>query len=194
MREALDTVIARLETLAERDEICRPYWAKVNELRDRYLSGEENATQAIFDFLKENASWVLGKKQISWREMIKWWGVERLAAQNIFVECHEVKIDNGFAILYNSSGIFTGHSRILMFGESSGRAYDQCFVSCYDDSKLTAKDCLVYAFGRSRINISGYGKVESWDNTEVDATGYTMVISAENSLVRSSPLATVHQR
>jgi hypothetical protein len=194
MERALEVMIARLFQLADQNEICEKGWVHLRVLQERFLNGEPTAYNDIFEFLRENVAWVFGKRQITFKDLRSWFTDEELANQKIYCNMEDIKGNNDFAILFNSSGYFTGHSRVYCFGESSIRAFDQCFVTSYDHSIVAAKDCMVFGFNNSTITMNGYGKVEAWDQCNVSGTGYSYLIISDDVFQVHTEGVVVRQR
>lgn len=171
MKRVFETVFDRLrEKSLDTNVLCAPFWRKVLKLKEEFDEGE------AWELLLDNIEWMINMEVISTTELLNWFLSEELESHGIYFK-GDVLVNNDRCIGIGKAHIkATGHSRVVLFDKASCDAYDTTFVSGYNHSFMRINDCVGNAFHSCKAQVRGYGKLESWSNSDVIAKNFSYVV------------------
>lgn len=182
MKKAVKEVVKRLKAKKlDKNILCAPFWNKLLRIEKLLDSGDTSADSDAWGFLKENAQWAIVNGVITKSDFLDWFSMDELE-KNGFYFNKEVELNNFFGVLFDCQAKVTGHSHVSAFGDLTNIvAFDTSCINIFGGF-IEAKDCFVFAFWEALVNMSGYGKVEAFDNTNVTLTGFSYLLAYDKCM------------
>lgn len=181
MKEAFETVYLKLKQMSlDKNILCREFWLKIIALNENFDEA------ACWELVIENIEWLINTKTVSSYQLCQWFTKEELSSHGIYTEGKH-RISNAKAIGIADAQIEAmGHSRVILFDRAMCRAFDNTFVTGFNDSAIELKNCCADAFHKCRVTATDFSKVEAWDNATVKAETYSCVMAHDNAQVHNS--------
>lgn len=181
MKQHFETVYLRLKNIAlDKNILCSEFWKKIIALRNDF--NEKEAWRLTVG----NIQWLVNSKVIATDDLVKWFGIDTLIENNIYID-GDVLVKDAFAVgLQNARIKAVGHSRIILFDNAHADCFDTTFLSAHQRSTATLLDCSGELFDNASCDAKGYAKVEAWQESRVNADNYCYVIKHDNAQVNSS--------
>lgn len=155
-------------------DVCEQY-GEVVERHYKVAKRSKDYT-AHCNFIKKWLPWLFAKKVVNKFHFSDFTRAELKIHFGLYIDQKDVNIEDERAVLVDCDGRVTGHCLVNAFGSGRLEVYDTSFATLYDQYSAVGRDCIIHAFGESDVIISGYGKLELWDQSSGDATGKCMVI------------------
>lgn len=181
MKEHFLTVFNRLKAASLSENIlCKEFWLKIIKLKENFNEAD------CWELVVDNIEWLINTNTVTSKELSQWFTKEELSEHGIY-HSGNYRISNSRAIAFNNVEIeAVNHSRVILFDRAKCRAFDNSFVTGFNESTIELKNCSADVFHKCRVTATDFSKVEAWDNAQIDARTYSCVMAHDKVQVQNS--------
>lgn len=171
MRKLFERIFDKIkDTNFEENELCRKYWLKLKRLDVDY--SDDKALELLF----ENMEWLISTNVVTSKEIRELGDLELMASAGIYFGFIGEFKDCNIILFGYSNVAVTGHSRVRCFDGSEVDADDSGFISAFQNSKVTAKNCKVVVFDQASVKSRGLCLIEDYtEGGNITATDKDLV-------------------